>query len=487
MRSITVLLALLIPLTAGAQITFERTYGGSSGDEGYSVQQTSDGGYIVAGWTGLYGTGSDDVILIKTDEAGDTVWVRSYGGSEDELGYSVDQTGDGGYVIAGWTSSFGAGMRDVYLIKTDGAGNAVLVRTYGAQEHEVGHSVEQTLDGGYVVAGYTHSFGAGDNDVYLIKTDSGGDTVWTRAYGGPLAEKGYSVEQTLDEGYIVAGDTYSFGSGGTDVYLIKTDDQGDTVWTRTYGGPQHDVGFSVEQTSDGGYVIAGYTESFGSGQADVYLIKTDGAGDTVWTRTYGGSGWETGSSVAETDGGGYVIVGRTNSFGEGGELYLIKTDGTGEMVWTRTYGDTLYEAGYAVEQTGDGGYVISGEATSFGTGESDVYLVKTDADVLVQVSEDPDETPRPECHYLVQNYPNPFRTRTAITYALPDQQAVTLAIYDVRGALVRELVSGAVSAGSHRVTWDGRDGRGRPVGSGVYFCRLDAGEFTQTRRMVLLR
>jgi len=487
MRTMTVLLALLIPLTAGAQITFERTYGGTSGDEGYSVQQTSDGGYIVAGWTGLYGTGWDDAILIKTDEAGDTMWVRPYGGPDGELGYSVDQTGDGGYIIAGWTSSFGAGARDVYLIKTDGVGNAVWVRTYGAQEHEEGHSVEQTLDGGYVVAGYTHSFGAGNNDVYLIKTDSGGDTMWACTYGGSLEDEGHSVEQTMDGGYIVAGHTHSFGSGLDDVYLIKTDDQGDTVWTRTYGGPEHDVGYSVEQTSDGGYVIAGYTYSFGSGQADVYLIKTDGAGDTVWTRTYGGSGWETGSSVAETDGGGYVIVGRTNSFGEGGELYLIRTDGAGDTVWTRTYGDSLYEAGYAVEQTSDGGYIISGEATSFGTGESDVYLIKTDADGLVQVSEDHGEIPRPECQYLAQNYPNPFRTRTAITYALPDQQPVTLAIYDVRGALVRELASGAVSAGSHRVTWDGRDERGLEAASGVYFCHLETRHQCETRRMVLLR
>ncbi|MHC4540800.1 MAG: hypothetical protein ACYS74_13625, partial [Planctomycetota bacterium] len=167
-------------------------------------------------------------------------------------------------------------------------------RTYGGSGDDIGSSVQQTTDGDYIVAGYTYSFGTGSSDVYLIKTDPSGDTLWTRTYGGSDIDYGYSVLQTTDGDYIVAGETQSFGAGPGDVYLIKTDPSGDTLWTRTYGGNGHDWGQSVQQTTDGGYIVSGQTNSFGPGQADVYLIKTDAVGDTLWTRTYGGYYYEEG-------------------------------------------------------------------------------------------------------------------------------------------------------------------------------------------------
>jgi hypothetical protein len=255
--------------------SFERTYGGSGDDIGSSVQQTTDGDYIVAGSTYSFGTGSSDVYLIKTDPSGDTLWTRTYGGSDIDYGYSVLQTTDGDYIVAGETQSFGAGPGDVYLIKTDPSGDTLWTRTYGGNGHDWGQSVQQTTDGGYIVSGQTNSFGPGQADVYLIKTDAVGDTLWTRTYGGSGRDYGSSVQQTTDGGYIVAGGTYSFGTGGKDVYLIKTDPSGDTLWTRTYGGSGDDIGSSVQQTTDGGYIVAGRTDSFGAGGYDVYLIKTD--------------------------------------------------------------------------------------------------------------------------------------------------------------------------------------------------------------------
>ncbi len=162
-------------------------------------------------------------------------------------------------------------------------------KAFGGTNEDYGRSVQETSDGGYIIAGYTKSFGAGSYDVYLIKTDANGDTTWTKTYGGSNIDQGYSVEQTSDGGYIIAGNSKSFGAGLDDVYLIKTDANGDTTWTKTYGGSNIDQGYSVEQTSDGGYIIAGYTKSFGAGSYDVYLIKTDANGDTTWTKTYGGS------------------------------------------------------------------------------------------------------------------------------------------------------------------------------------------------------
>jgi len=251
-------------------------------------------------------------------------WERTYGGSDDDEGYSVAQTSDGGYIVAGRTRSFGAGEYDVYLVKTDGLGDTIWTRTYGGGGEDLGYSVALTSDGGYIVAGYTGSFGAG-GDVYLVKTDAVGDTILTRTYGGSSDDWGYSVAQTSDGGYIVAGRTASFGAGGYDVYLVKTDGLGDTLWTRTYGGSDDDYGYSVAQTSDGGYIVSGGTRFFGAGSWDFYLVKTDAVGDTIWTRTYGGSGNDHGNSVAQTSDGGYIVAGVTAA----GDVYLVKTDSLG--------------------------------------------------------------------------------------------------------------------------------------------------------------
>ena len=267
---------------------------------GYSVQQTTDGGFIIAGSTRSFGVGTpdgDNVYLIKTNASGDTLWTRNYGGTGIDWGNAVRQTTDGGYIIAGYTESFGAGIGDVCLIRTNAAGDTLWTRTYGGIYDDWGYSVQQTTDGGYIITGGTASFGAGDEDVYLIKTNALGDTLWTRTYGGTDIERGYSVQQTTDGGYIFAGLTYSFGAGGADVYVIATDAQGDTLWTRTYGGTGDDEGYSVQQTTDGGYIITGWTASFGAGGNNVYLIKTDAQGDTLWTRTYGGTGYDEGYSV----------------------------------------------------------------------------------------------------------------------------------------------------------------------------------------------
>jgi len=247
-----------------------RTYGGTNSDRGNSVQQTTDGGYIVVGSTAAGGT---DVYLIKTNSLGDTLWTRTYGGNNQDWGSSAQQTTDGGYIVVGYTQSYSAGGSAVYLIKTNGSGDTLWTRTYGGTDDGEGSSVQQTSDGGYVVAGWTGSIAAASYDVYLIKTDSSGDTLWTRAYGGTNSDRGNSVQQTTDGGYIVAGYTYSYGAGNQDVYLIKTNSLGDTLWTRTYGGTDYDYGRSVQQTSDGGYIVVGEIGSHGTGRQGVYLIK----------------------------------------------------------------------------------------------------------------------------------------------------------------------------------------------------------------------
>ena len=316
------LLTILLVRPAFSQQRWERNYGGTGADYGYSVKQTQDGGYIVAGWTASFGN-SFQVYLIKTNVSGDTLWTRTYGGTNDDRGYSVQQTSDTGYIVAGATGSYGG---QVYLVKTNATGDTLWTKTYGGTDYDYGFSVQQTSDTGYIIAGFTHSFGNGDQ-VYLIKTNASGDTLWTRNYGGTGEDRGLSIQQTSDMGYIVAGYTWSFGDSAQ-VYLIKTNATGDTLWTRNYGGTGGDRSWSVQQTSDTGYIVAGYTYSFGN-LCQVYLVKTNASGDTIWTRTHGGAGYDEGYSVRQTSDGGYIVAGYTSSFGNGWQVYLVKTDANG--------------------------------------------------------------------------------------------------------------------------------------------------------------
>ena len=281
MKKILFILLLTIPFIGTGQ-GWEKTFGGANLDLGYSVKQTSDGGYIITGRTTSFGNGGSDVYLIKTDGNGNELWNKTFGGTEDEQGYSVQQTTDGGYIITGRTESLGNGGSDVYLIKTDGNGNELWNKTFGGSNFNEGLSVQQTTDGGYIIAGNTSS--SVDDNIYLIKTDDNGNELWNKTLGGTEDDLGYSVQQTTDGGYIVIGETTSFVNGYYDVYLIKTDGNGNELWNKTFGGIYHDVGYSVQQTNDGGYIITGKNSSFGNGDDDdVYLIKTDGSGNITST------------------------------------------------------------------------------------------------------------------------------------------------------------------------------------------------------------
>lgn len=356
---------------------WETTIGGPNGEVSGSICQTSDGGYALVGYTQSWGAGSEDVYLVKTDDEGAVEWEMTFGGSGSDWGNSVSQTDDGGYIIAGATQSFGAGLEDFYVVKTDSVGHAMWERTFGGPSNEHGRSVHQTNDGGYVVTGYTRSFGAGRADVYLVKVDADGVIEWDRTYGGPENDDGYSVIQTSDGGYVVAGHTRSEGEGSDDALLIKTDGDGVIQFNRTYGGPMGDFGRSVLETPDGGFAMAGYSMSFGERYGDIYLVRTDPDGDELWYRTYGGAELDIGNSLRKTLDDGFIIVGDTQSFGAGQtDVCLILTDEEGNRLWNRTFGGSDDDHGNSVIQTIDGSLVFTGHTRSFGT-NNDAYLVRT--------------------------------------------------------------------------------------------------------------
>jgi hypothetical protein len=359
-------------------IEWNQTYGGTGDDKAFSMVQTSDGGYALAGYTNSSGSGYYDFYLVKTDANGNMQWNQTYGGTGDDKAFSMVQTSDGGYALAGYTNSSGNGGYDFCLVKTDSNGNMVWNHTYGGSGNDEAYSVIQTSDGGYALAGYTTSSGAGLADFWLVKTNASGDMVWQKCAGGAKHDIAYSVIQTSDGGYALAGRTMSFGPGENNFWLVKRNSTGDAEWNQAYGRGVDDEAYSVIQTAEGGYALAGYTcHPGGLGGYDFCLVKTNSNGDMQWNQTYDLRVDDEAYSVIQTSDGGYALAGTTASLGAGYfDFWLVKTNSSGDMVWNQTYGGAGYDEAHSVVQTSDGGYALAGYTSSYGVGGYDFYLVK---------------------------------------------------------------------------------------------------------------
>jgi hypothetical protein len=302
-------------------------------DIGKDIFQTSDGGFIIPGViTNMAGPPLDFIIdawLIKTDENGNEEWNKRFGGSDSESFYSVKQTDDGGYILTGYTRSFGAGNDDLWLLKTDENGNEQWNKTFGKSSSDCGMAIRITSDGGYIIIGYTKNVLDSSNyDLWLIKTDENGNMQWNKTFGGEKDDEGHSLQITDDNGFILVGNTgYTFQQDDYDLWVIKTDENGNEEWNQTFGGENDDSADSVDLTLDGGYIITGYTESFGAGDKDVWLIKTDEDGTKSWSQTFGGVDYDRARSVQQTYDEGFILAGVTDSYGAGfGDAWLIKVE-----------------------------------------------------------------------------------------------------------------------------------------------------------------
>lgn len=364
---------------------WNKTYGGSEYDYdiGLCVQQTKDNGYVIAGGSAPPGTFHYS-LLIKTDINGVEQWNKSYGELPGFFANSVYQTNDGGYILTGNIYQNESIFADVFLCKTDSNGTEEWTKIFNVSDDDNGNCVKQTSDGGFILTGSSiliEEYEPIDAYGWLIKTDSKGNMQWN--YTGPSLSFSYSVKETIDGGFILTGGlTDSLSSENSDILLIKIDNNGNFFWEKTFGANDHEYGLSVLQTSDQGYIITGPSEDNGTGDSQIMLIKTDNVGNQIWRQEFGGDNFDVGYSIDQTNDGGYIIAGWTNSFGSGSDGWMIKTDEEGNKMWDKTFGP--HGSFYSVEQTKEGGYIIVGQTEYYGPPKGNVWLIKVAPDYEYQ-------------------------------------------------------------------------------------------------------
>jgi hypothetical protein len=365
-----------------SQNTFQKAFGGSESETGTCIQHTSDGNYIISGYTNSFTAPFRDAYLIKTDTAGNILWSDTYGGSNDEVCYYVALVTFGRFAITGGTKSFGAGENDVFLSLVDPLGNTIWTTLAGGAYDDYGWSAVQTIDRGFLVAGFSEACLGGCYQGLLVKTDSAGTVLWTKILGGSGEEILYGMARTNDGGYIVTGETSTNSFGSSDTWLIRLNAIGDTLWTRFYGSPYEESGAAVRQTADGGFIITGdLHNAFNIHHAS--LLKTDSVGNLQWAKTFGTpdttGGGEFGWDVRQLPDYGYMLVGSTPNYGNSMQVFVVRTDSMGDMLWSKTYGGSQADDPWYSILTADGGLAVVGATQSYGSGQSDVYLLKIDS------------------------------------------------------------------------------------------------------------
>ncbi|MGB3479293.1 MAG: hypothetical protein WBB67_09045 [bacterium] len=368
----TLVLLLIVSSIAVAQTPdtlWTRTFGGSNTDIAWSVQETSDQGFIIAGVS--YSPGLSDVCLIRTNSLGDTLWTRYFGGIYGDEGYDVKETYDGGFVTAG-VYQWGSGDYRVYLIKVNANGDSLWTKTYGYGVTAGANALDITPDQGFIIA--ASSFINPNVDIWILKTDSLGDTLWTRRYDFTTWDEARDIKVLSDGNFIITG---IVGVGGLwDAFLMKMTSNGDTLWTQFYGGPENELINSVVPTYDDGYILTGYTRSYGAGSEDIWLIKTDSLGDTLWTKTFGGSFLDSGFDVIQSTDSNYCIAANRELYSDSVALYIFKVNTEGDTLWTYHSWGMGQACATSIQQCHDQGYIIAGITKPIGSAPDDVYVVR---------------------------------------------------------------------------------------------------------------
>jgi hypothetical protein len=443
---------LFLALPSLAQPEFEHIYTHGGYDKAEAVIQTYDDGFVIVGSTSTWGNGSSDAYIFKIDSAGNCLWSKTYGTNDIEWAQDVVETPDSGLAVLGYTNGMGAGGYDLYLLRLDSLGNLLWDTTYGGSDWDFGYAISLAPDSGFIMAGETYSFGAGNADGWIIKTDGMGAVEWDSTYGGPLNDRLFDVDTIPGGSYAAVGETESFGAGDYDMWILRLDTIGDTIWTRTKGGLCYDSGQDVLLTVAGDLAVMG-THCLSDSNIQNWLNVIDTAGVDVWDVADGGQGDEYGKAVAQQEwpGQSFYTLGNTSSFGAGvvDYLYERRTPNSGVYIAGSTFGGLSYDDAQDVIRTTDLGYIFVGSTESFNGDYSDIYILKmSNAGTVGNLVLDlncPDNVGIAEdlaVQIGVQCYPNPMTDEATVALELPDHlqnSALDFVLFDMMGREVYRL------------------------------------------------
>ncbi len=508
-------------LSGQPAIQWQICVGGTAYDQANSIQQTNDGGYIVTGLTHSNDSdvsgnhGSRDILVVKLSSIGILQWQKCLGGMEYESANSIRQTFDGGYILAGYSASNDGdvtghhGGGDYWVVKLNSFGDLEWQKCYGGTDFDEAYSIQQTTDSGFIVAGYTWSNDGdvtgyhGNWDSWVLKLSPEGALQWQKCFGGSNPEAAYSIRETLDGGYIVAGYTESNNGnvtgnhGGTgDQWVVKLNSSGILQWQKCLGGTGQDVAASVVETSDTNYIVAGYTRSSDGdvsgyhGYFDCWIIKLNSSGFILWQKCLGGTGDEWASSIQQLSDGSFIIGGQTFSTdgdvsGKHGsyDSWVVKLDTGRNIVWQKCFGGTHSERTNSIQQTADGGYIFAGYTwsndgdVSGNHGDRDFWILKLSSGIGIEEIRNP--------VYDLQIKPNPFSHSTIISFSLSRVENISINIYELTGRLVTKLFDGKLNSGIHELKWNLKEEVN--VTDGIYFVCIFGDRYLSSSRIVVLK
>lgn len=454
-------------------IEWQKSLGGTGEERAESIQQTSDGGYIVAGSSksndgDVSGNHGDfDYWVVKLNNSGNIQWQKSLGGSESDRATSVQQTSDGGFIVTGYTYSNNGdvsnnhGASDIWVVKLDNSGNLQWEKSYGTGLNDSGTSVKETSDGGYIVTGTSWINSNLSDDYKVLKLDSSGNVQWQKNYGGSKSDWGQSIIQTSDEGYIIVGGSYSNNGDVTghhgsteylDCWIVKLDTTGNIQWQKSLGGSLNDIGYSIQQTTDGGYIVSATSWSndgdvsghHGNTQtSDYWIVKLDTTGNIQWEKSLGGSGSERTESIQQTLDGGFIIAGYSDSVDgdvsgddDSYKYWIVKLDKFGNIHWEKSFGGTDTDIPLSIQQTSNNGYIVAGTSRSNdgdvtgNHGDFDYWIVKLSPEGLGITDFDNQEA--------FSIYPNPVRNTLMISGISPNTKIM---ISGLNGEIIKEFTA----------------------------------------------
>ena len=521
------LLFISTTILAQPQLEWEQSLGGTSADVAKCIQQTSDGDYIVAGYSNSFNGdvvgnhGLYDCWIAGLDESGDLSWQNSLGGSNTDKAEFIKQTYDKGYIIAGNTQSNDGdvsghhGDYDFWAVKLDSTGTMDWQKCLGGSEWDYAYACEQTIDSGYVMTGNTFSNDGdvsgnhGSYDYWVVKMNADGDIEWQNCLGGGSSDEAYSIQQTSDDGFIVAG--YSMSDDGdvsgnngmADYWIVKLDAEGELQWQKCLGGTSYDEAASVRQTSDEGYIVTGFSSSEDGdvsdnyGYNDYWVVKLNNSGEITWQQNYGGSDDDYGRCIRQTTDGGYVMTGRSRSndgnvTGNHGnyDYWVVKLNSSGSLSWQDSFGGSAHDWGHSVRQTSGEDYIVAGESQSADGDITDSWAYKdywiaklspTTTGIGFTKNKDAQD-------FTITASPNPFYSQTDIVFTLPQSGAVELAVYDINGRSVKTLTEQKYQSGQHKLNWNTRNDAGHKVTRGIYFYQLRVnGQIKAVQKGILIK